>query len=71
MNDERRARRIIRGWKGIEAYSGLGRTQTQDLIDRGLWPAPVKLSARAVGWWEDEIAEAQERLVARQHREGK
>lgn len=63
-------RRIIRGWKGIEAFSGYGRTQTQKLIDEGLWPQPVKLGERAVGWFADEVAQAQERLIERNKKAG-
>jgi predicted DNA-binding transcriptional regulator AlpA len=67
MSDEtqRRPRRVIRGWRGIEAYSGLRRSQMWELIRRGDWPPPTKLSARSVVWFEDEVAAAQERLLKR------
>ncbi|HVX56368.1 MAG TPA: AlpA family phage regulatory protein [Candidatus Saccharimonadales bacterium] len=47
-------------------YSGLGRTQTDKLIAEGRFPRPVKLSARRIGWLEQElIAWQQDRLAER------
>ena len=69
MSDEQpqpQARRVIRGWKGVEAYSGLRRSQMWELIKRGDWPPPTKiLGGMAVVWFEDEVAAAQERLFER------
>ena len=69
--DEGRARRVIRGWAAITTFSGFGRTQTQEMIKRGDWPAPIKLGPRAVGWWESEVRAAQDRIAARQRKGGK
>jgi prophage regulatory protein len=40
--------------------TGLGDSQIYELIAQGEFPRPVKLSAQAVGWFEDEIAQWQE-----------
>ncbi len=65
---EKRARRIVRGWKGVTDVTGLGRTQLQDKIAKGTFPPPMKLSDRAIGWFEDVIAEWQDHLVVGQRK---
>jgi predicted DNA-binding transcriptional regulator AlpA len=61
---ERRARRIIRGWDGLRAFTGYGRTQLQQMIKDGEFVPPMKLGPRAVGWFEDDVREWQDRLAA-------
>lgn len=48
--------RIIRR-REVEARSGLGRSSIYALMAEGKFPRPVKLSARAVGWYESDINE--------------
>lgn len=40
----------------VKAYSGLSRSTLYLRISQGLWPHPVKLGKRAVGWPADEIS---------------
>ena len=40
----------------VKADSGLSRSTIYLLISRGLWPRPVRLGARAVGWPSVEVA---------------
>jgi prophage regulatory protein len=46
--------RIIRR-ADVEARTGLPRSTLYDRIKRGEFPAPIPLSARAVGWLEHEV----------------
>ena len=39
----------------VKGRSGLGRSTLYEHVKQGLWPKPVKLSARAVGWPDDEV----------------
>lgn len=39
----------------VMARCGLGRSSIYTGVKNGTFPAPVRLSARAVGWREDEI----------------
>jgi predicted DNA-binding transcriptional regulator AlpA len=57
-------RRIIRR-KNLPDYVGLQRSQIDQLIQRGEFPAPITLAdgGRARGWFEDEIAEWQQRRI--------
>jgi predicted DNA-binding transcriptional regulator AlpA len=63
---EKRARRIIRGWEGLRAYVPLGLTQLKQLSREGRLPKPVRISSRAIGFYEDEVAAVQERLSCEQ-----
>ena len=49
-----RARRVIRA-NELRALTGLGPTQTAELVKRGEFPAPFRCGVRAKGWFEDEI----------------
>ncbi len=40
----------------VMAATALSRSSIYDFIKRGKFPAPVKLSERAVGWLESEIS---------------
>jgi prophage regulatory protein len=58
--------RIIRK-RDLPQFVGLRRTQIDELMKRGEFPRPIKLSdyGRAVGWLEDELAEWQRRRSAK------
>ena len=57
--------RIIRE-RDVDEYCGLGRTQRAELIRRGEFPKPVRLSdtGRARGYLESELIEWQRRRAA-------
>lgn len=40
----------------VKAYSGYSRSTIYLRITQGLWPRPVGLGARAVGWPASEVA---------------
>ena len=40
----------------VKAGSGLSRSTVYLHIKQGLWPRPISLGARAVGWPESELA---------------
>jgi prophage regulatory protein len=59
------AKRLLRRPE-VEARVGLRVSAIYEKISRGLFPKPVKLGDRAVGWPEHEIdAWVEERLAAR------
>ena len=39
----------------VEARCGIGRSTLYDWMAQGIFPKPVKLGARAVGWKESQI----------------
>lgn len=40
----------------VKAESGYSRSSIYLRISQGLWPKPVSLGARAIGWPADEVA---------------
>lgn len=52
--DHKRPVRLIRKPE-LLGMVGLGNTSLYDLIKRGEFPAPLRLSARSVAWREDEV----------------
>jgi len=42
--------------KQVEAATGYSRSTIYLRISQGLWPKPIVLGARAVGWRESEVA---------------
>lgn len=56
--------RIIRLHE-LTLFCGLKRTQINQLIRDGHFPAPVKLSARRKGWLESELIEWQQGRIKR------
>lgn len=40
----------------VELVTGLGRSAIYDMVAKGLFPKPVRLTAKAVGWLERDIA---------------
>jgi prophage regulatory protein len=57
--------RLVRE-RDLPAYAGLKRTQISELIKRGEFPRPIKLSdgGRAKAWLEDELLLWQRRRLA-------
>lgn len=43
--------------RDVEALTGLSRSTIYDLMARGLFPRPVKLTARAIAWPEGRVAD--------------
>ncbi|MDS9467929.1 AlpA family transcriptional regulator [Paracoccus sp. MBLB3053] len=50
------SRRYIRRTE-VEALTGLSRSTIYRMMDAGDFPKPVKLTRKAVGWPEDQVAE--------------
>lgn len=48
----------------VQAESGYSRSTLYALIAQGLWPKPVSLGARAVGWPAREVAEINEARIS-------
>lgn len=46
--------RVLRR-RDVEAKTGLTCSALYDLISRGLFPRPIRLGVRSVGWVEGEI----------------
>jgi prophage regulatory protein len=62
--------RIIRE-RDVDAYCGLRRTRRAELIRRGEFPAPIRLSdgGRARGYLESELIAWQQKCIARRDAE--
>lgn len=41
----------------VQAVTGLSRSTIYDLISKGQFPRPVKLTGKAVGWTEKSLTE--------------
>ncbi len=41
--------------RAVEETTGLSRSTIYDLMSRGLFPRPVKLTRKAVGWPESDV----------------
>lgn len=66
-----RLTRIIRESE-VDQFCGLRRTQRAELVRLGLFPKPVKLSSRAVGYLESElVAWLNDRLAERDKTAGR
>lgn len=48
-------RKVIHRRAVIQARTGFSKTTLYELIKRGEFPAPVRITARAVGWIEAEV----------------
>ena len=55
QSDANMAQNILR-LPAVKAGSGLSRSTVYLRIQQGLWPRPVSLGARAVGWPESEVS---------------
>ncbi len=49
MND------AIKRLPAVKEFTGLGKTSIYDGVATGTFPAPVKISVRAVGWLESDL----------------
>jgi|GEM_PF-3270949 len=61
MNTTKQPRRIILDPE-VKQVTGLSRTSRWRMIERGEFPAPVRLSSGRVGFFEDEVADWQSNL---------
>jgi prophage regulatory protein len=43
--------------RAVEVKTGLTRSALYDLISKGLFPRPIRLGLRSVGWIESEVDE--------------
>jgi hypothetical protein len=58
------ARRVVRGYRNLKAFTGCGPTQTRKRMREGKHPLPIKdEDQRACTWFEDEIAAMQAELA--------
>jgi prophage regulatory protein len=48
----------------VRKFTGWSHATLWQRVKDGVFPAPVKLGARAVGWFSSDIAEHQKRLKA-------
>ena len=55
MNQHLRAAMTILRRKQVQAESGYSRSTIYLRISQGLWPRPISLGARAVGWPAGEV----------------
>ena len=67
-----RLQRIIRR-RDLHSFVGLGRTQVDQMIKRGEFPAAIKLSdsGRAIGWLESEVLEWQHQRLSKRNGSGR
>lgn len=54
----------------LPALDGLRKTQRAELIRRGLYPAPVRISERRKVWLAHEIADWQQARISARDAEG-
>lgn len=47
----------------------ISRSNLYQKIDKGLWPAPIQLGARAVGWLSSENEQVLSAMIAGQNQE--
>ena len=66
MESERR--KILR-LPEVRQVTGISRSSLYRLMAKGLFPAPVQISERAVGWREEEVMEWIERRPTVSQRE--
>jgi len=46
---------LIRGWRGICAFTGKSRVQLWRDVSAGRFPAPIELGPNSLGWVRTEI----------------
>ncbi len=54
--------RVLLRLPAVKQRTGMSRTTIYRLMKSGEFPAPVRLSDRAVGWRSDELAEWESKL---------
>jgi predicted DNA-binding transcriptional regulator AlpA len=58
---------MVRGFKGLEQFTGLSKSTMQREIKAGRLPPPTKLSVRRVGWPASKVREWREQREAKQY----
>lgn len=53
----------------VEAATGLPTSTLYELIGKGAFPRPVRLTSRIVGWLETDVTEWQEQRLSEHRRE--
>ena len=61
------SKRVLRR-KAVEAKTGHSTSTIYEKMAAGVFPRPIKLGARAVGWLEEEIESYIERRIAERDR---
>ena len=61
-DEEEVPHRTILRWPEVHRRRGKSRTQIWRDIRAGKFPAPVQLGPNSIGWYEDEVDEAQAKL---------
>lgn len=56
--------------KQVKAHTGMSRSWLYDAVRRGEFPAPIKISARAVAWDSVAIVGWQERRIQQPRKVG-
>ena len=64
MNLSREVEFTILRRKTVQLRTGYSRSTIYLRITQGLWPKPVRLGARAVGWPANEVAAINEARIA-------
>lgn len=57
--------------RAVKACTGLGATTIYELMAKGEFPLPVRLSPRCVGWLENEVVTWQNNRIAERAAEAK
>lgn len=57
MTDTAQREPVLLRRKQVQARTGLSRSMIYQYIKEGIFPKPVPLGARAVGWIESEVSE--------------
>lgn len=61
--------RLLR-WNDVQARVGICRSQAHCMVQRGEFPAPVKLGTRASAWVESEINDWIENRITSSRKQG-
>ena len=62
MAERRKLQKVIRGYKRVREFVPYAETQIREMVADGRFPKPIRFGPRALGWFEDDIIEYQERL---------
>jgi prophage regulatory protein len=68
MPDENQPQLVISSYPELKKYTGLGRSQTKQLISEGKFPKPTRLSPRKLCWYARDIAAWQAARIAEHER---
>jgi predicted DNA-binding transcriptional regulator AlpA len=67
MSDKPKLERVFREHE-LSEIDGLKSTQRNELIDQGLYPAPIKTSARRKVWLQSELERWQADRIAQRNK---